>query len=133
TVANHDRLAHYEFNYENQALIKTELGSAESLIFKREKKYKTTRIWLSPEQFYVPVKIEQTEDEQSSVIAIKNWKSQTDKVARGALSFNMLNRNNHSNKGINFLHADAQNDQATQRSQTTNTPSIDNTEFDGDF
>lgn len=133
TVANHDRLAHYEFNYENQALIKTELGSAESLIFKREKKYKTTRIWLSPEQFYVPVKIEQTEDEQSSVIAIKNWKSQTDKVARGALSFNMLNRNNHSNKGINFLHADAQNDQATQRRQTTNTPSIDNTEFDGDF
>ena len=133
-VANHDRLARYQFNYENQALIETELGTTESLIFKREKKYKTTRIWLSPEQFYVPVKIEQTEDEQSSVIAIKNWKSQTDKVARGALSFNAPNRNdNYSDKGINFLPTDTEEDQATETNQTTNTPSIDNTEFDGDF
>ena len=38
TVANHDKLTHYLFNFEKQEVIETKLGSASSLIFKREKK-----------------------------------------------------------------------------------------------
>ncbi|MBT6578777.1 MAG: DUF3108 domain-containing protein [Cellvibrionales bacterium] len=138
TVANHDRLARYSFNFEKREVIETKLGSASSLIFKREKKDKVTRIWLSPEQYYVPVKIEQTEDNQSSVIAIKNWKTQ-ESSASGLMSFvpttlrqngafgQNLNDSQNLNGNQNF------NDDISEAENTPPTPPIDDTNFDGDF
>ena len=133
-IANHDRLARYVFNFEKQEVIATELGDTLSRIFKREKRDKTTRIWLSQEQYFVPVKIEQTEDNKSSVIAIKNWKSKNDN-ARGLLSFSAPSRryngmmsgaSNNSNNENNIKNNNDINQEAA-------TPSIDNTDFDGDF
>ena len=133
-IANHDRLARYVFNFEKQEVIATELGDTLSRIFKREKRDKTTRIWLSQEQYFVPVKIEQTEDNKSSVIAIKNWKSKNDN-ARGLLSFSAPSRR------YNGMMSGASNNSNNENSIKNNndinqeaaTPSIDNTDFDGDF
>jgi len=149
TVANHDKLARYSFNFEKQEVIETKLGSASSLIFKREKKDKVTRIWLSPEQYYVPVKIEQTEDNQSSVIAIKNWKSK-DSNASGLMTFvpttlrqngsfnqsGSFNQNLNSNltaSDDNVVSPTLNSEDKLEVSNDTPTPSIDNTDFDGDF
>ena len=149
TVANHDKLAHYSFNFEKQEVIETKLGSASSLIFKREKKDKVTRIWLSPEQYYVPVKIEQTEDNQSSVIAIKNWKSK-DSNASGLMTFvpttlrqngtfnqsGSFNQNLNSNltaTGSTVLSPALNSENEFEVDNDISTPSIDNTDFDGGF
>ena len=135
TVANHDKLAHYAFNFEQQEVIETELGEALSKVFKREKKDKITRIWLSSEQYYVPVKIEQTEDKQSSVIAIKHWQSKADKSGLGLITLvpaplrqNIIgNQNLASGQNINA------NLTVGDSTTPTPTPSIDDTDFDGDF
>ena len=146
TVANHDQLTRYVFDFEKTGVIETELGSTLTHIFKRKKKDKTTRIWLSQEQYFVPVKIEQTEDDKKSIIAIKNWKSKTDNV-RNLLSFNVsgpqFNRiANETSKLDNYLDSnlDSNLDNYTNKNNTSasdkknNTaPSIDNEEFDGDF
>ena len=156
-VANHDRLARYAFNFEKQEVIETELGSALSRIFTREKRDKTTRIWLSQEQYFVPVKIEQTEDNKSSVIAIKNWKSKN-KTARGLLTFNAPSRrhngiisgannlNSNMTTATNLLptiegsiedtiedNIESSLKDGSGKNQQAPTPSIDNTDFDGDF
>ena len=133
-IANHDRLARYVFNFEKQEVIKTELGNTLSRIFKREKRDKTTRIWLSQEQYFVPVKIEQTEDNKSSVIAIKNWKSKNDN-ARGLLSFSAPSR--RYNGMISRGSSNSNNENSIKNNNDINqeaaTPSIDNTDVDGDF
>lgn len=133
-IANHDRLARYVFNFEKQEVIKTELGNTLSRIFKREKRDKTTRIWLSQEQYFVPVKIEQTEDNKSSVIAIKNWKSKNDN-ARGLLSFSAPSR--RYNGMISGGSSNSNNENSIKNNNDINqeaaTPSIDNTDVDGDF
>ena len=121
TIANHDKLAHYAFNFEQQEEIETELGKTLSKVFKREKKDKTTRIWLSSEQFYVPVKIEQTEDKQSSVIAIKHWKSKADKSTKGLMTLIPAPLRQNVTASQNLA------------SSTSTTPSIDDTDFDGDL
>lgn len=140
TVANHDKLAHYAFNYEKQEVIKTEIGDTLSRIFKREKKDKTTRIWLSEEQYFVPVKIEQAEDKQSSVIAIKHWKSQKNNT-RGLLSFSTPSRrhngilsefDNIDNIKSNLTTATNSLPDSTTKKELA-TPPIDPTDFDGDF
>ena len=133
-IANHDRLARYVFNFEKQEVIATELGDTLSRIFKREKRDKTTRIWLSQEQYFVPVKIEQTEDNKSSVIAIKNWKSKNDN-ARGLLSFSAPSR--RYNGMISGGSSNSNNENSIKNNNDINqeaaTPSIDNTDVDGDF
>ena len=132
TVANHDRLARYSFHFEKQEVIETKLGSALSLIFKREKKDKVTRIWLSPEQYYVPVKIEQTEGNQSSVIAIKNWKTQ-ESSASGLISLVPTTLRQNGAFGQNINGNQNFNNDITEAENTPPTPSIDDTNFDGDF
>lgn len=150
TVANHDKLSQYAFSYEKQEVIKTELGDTLSRIFKREKKDKTTRIWLSADQYFVPVKIEQTEDNQSSVIAIKNWKSEAENT-RGLLSFSAPSH--HQNRKLNELEkiekmeniANIENvnshlttaknllSDSTTKKEVATPSAADNTDFDGDF
>ena len=76
SVANHDRLKDYEFNYQATHSIDTQLGAVDALLFKRQKNArKSTEIWLSPLQYYLPVRIVQTDDGDQSVAAIKYWKS----------------------------------------------------------
>ena len=145
TVANHDKLAHYAFNFEQQELIETELGKSLSKVFKREKKDKITRIWLSAEQYYVPVKIEQTEDDKSSVIAIKHWQSKADKSGLGLITLvpsplrqNIIGSQNlasseNINTNLTEDNSTTLTPTLTPTSTPSPTPSIDDKDFDGDF
>ena len=132
-VANHDKLAQYAFNFEQQEVIETELGKVSSQVFKREKKDKTTRIWLSSEQYYVPVKIEQTEGEQSSVIAIKQWQSKADKSGASLITFIPAPLRQNIIGSPNLASSQNINANLIEGNSTAPNPSIDDTDFDGDF
>ena len=133
TVANHDKLARYDFNFEQQEVIETKLGKSLSKVFKREKKDKMTRIWLSSEQYYVPVKIEQTEDNKSSVIAIKQWQSKADKSGPSLITFVPAPLRQNITASQNLASGQNINTNLAEDNSTAPTPSIDDTDFDGDF
>ena len=133
TVANHDKLARYDFNFEQQEVIETELGKSLSKVFKREKKDKITRIWLSSEQYYVPVKIEQTEGKQSSVIAIKQWQSKADKSGASLITLIPAPLRQNIIGSPNLASGQNINANLIEDNSTAPTPSIDDTDFDGDF
>lgn len=75
TVANYSGLRDYRFDYANTETIDTRLGARETLVFQREKKDSTIKLWISPAQNYLPVKIEQEEDGESNVVLIRSWES----------------------------------------------------------
>jgi len=77
TVANYAGLKNYRFAYTNNETIETRLGSRETMVFERNKRDRTIRLWISPEQNYLPVKIEQLEDGDSNVVEIKSWESKS--------------------------------------------------------
>ncbi len=97
TVANHDRLKDYMFSFQQRETIKTGLGTLEAIVYARTNKDKTTEIWLSPVQYFLPVKIQQTEDGESSVLAIKNWKSDAPENDRSLVALSAINPDNVNN------------------------------------
>lgn len=97
TVANHDRLKDYMFSFQQRETIKTGLGTLEAIVYARTNKDKTTQIWLSPVQYFLPVKIQQTEDGESSVLAIKNWKSDAPENDRSLVALSAMNPGNANN------------------------------------
>ncbi len=74
-VASHNKIKIYTFDFQGNETISTNLGLIDSLIYRRQKENRTTNIWFSPAQHYLPVQIEQIERGKSSTIKIKNWKS----------------------------------------------------------
>ncbi|MGB5325820.1 MAG: DUF3108 domain-containing protein [Pseudomonadales bacterium] len=75
TIANYSGLRDYRFDYTATETIDTRLGPRETLVYQREKKDSTIRLWIAPVQNYLPVKIEQEEDGDSNVVLIKSWES----------------------------------------------------------
>ncbi len=90
-VANHDRLKTYRFNFQREEIIETALGDVPTLVYMRTKKDETIEIWLSPEQYYLPVRVEQIEDDRRSVIAIKSWTAFDPPTDRSAMRVSRLN------------------------------------------
>ena len=84
-VANYREMRDYVFNLEKQETLATKLGTFDTLVFRRDKKKSSIRLWMSPEQYYLPVKVEQT-GEDSNTVVIKGWKS--DKPNNEALALN---------------------------------------------
>ena len=90
-VANHDRLKTYRFKFQRKETIDTALGEVETLVYARSKKKETIEIWLSPEQYYLPVRVEQLEDDRRSVIAIKSWAASKPVQDRNSMRVSRLN------------------------------------------
>ena len=74
-IASHSGLRDYLFNYEKEEQLETKLGTFKTLVFRRDKKDSTIRLWMSPKQFYLPVKVQQTGDDANTLV-IKSWKSE---------------------------------------------------------
>ncbi|MBT8151455.1 MAG: DUF3108 domain-containing protein, partial [Gammaproteobacteria bacterium] len=74
-VANYSGLRDYQFDFALRETIETRLGSRETLVYQRDKKDSTIKLWIAPQQNYLPVKIEQLEDGDSNVVIIKSWES----------------------------------------------------------
>lgn len=75
TVAAYNGLKQYQFEYQHNDKVETKLGSRESLLFERYKKDKTIKVWVAPEHYYLPVKVEQIEGDSNNVLLIKSWQS----------------------------------------------------------
>lgn len=73
-VASHSGLRNYQFVLEGTETIETKLGDFETLVFRRDKKDASIRLWMSPEQYYLPIKVEQTGEDANTVV-LKSWKS----------------------------------------------------------
>ncbi|MBT8148383.1 MAG: DUF3108 domain-containing protein [Gammaproteobacteria bacterium] len=76
-VANYGNMKNYRFDYTNNETINTRLGSRDTMVFERNKKDRVIRLWIAPEQNYLPVKIEQLEDGDSNVVEIRSWESKS--------------------------------------------------------
>jgi len=76
-IAKHNRISDYQFNYIRDEKIDTELGVQNTLVFERTKNDGSTILWVSPEQNYLPIKIENIEDNKSNVMLIKSWNSRS--------------------------------------------------------
>jgi len=74
-IADYSGMRNYKFEFEKNETVDTRLGSFETLVFKREKSDSTIRLWMSPQQFYLPVKVEQTGEDANTVV-IRGWKSE---------------------------------------------------------
>lgn len=125
-VANHDRLKTYEFVYQGEHTIETKIGTVNSLLYQREVGDRATKIWLSPMQYYLPVRIEQIEDGDSSIAAIKNWKSNSKNRNRNPISLSAL-ESNLSN--VN----DAKQDRLNNEGSFTDVFLDDETDAEDDF
>ncbi len=75
-VASHDRIKDYNFSFVQQETIETNLGPQNTLVFERSKNDGGTRLWISPEQNYLPIQIENIDDGDSNVLSIKSWESE---------------------------------------------------------
>jgi Protein of unknown function (DUF3108) len=55
----------YEFSGDGQATISTPMGEVQTVVFKSQKKYspRITRFWCAPDRGYIPVKVQQTKDD----------------------------------------------------------------------
>ncbi len=78
-VAAHSGLREYKFTLEGQESLKTNLGKFDTLVFRRDKKDSTIRLYMSPEQYYLPIKVEQTGEDANTVV-LKSWKSDKPEV-----------------------------------------------------
>lgn len=76
-IAKHNRLSTYEFSYRQNENIDTELGDQNTLVFERTKEKRQTRLWISPEQNYLPIKIENRDDGERNVLVIRSWDSES--------------------------------------------------------
>lgn len=76
-VANYNGLKDYSFEFTQTETIVTPIGDSETRVYERNKSDKTIRLWISPSQNYLPVKIERKEDKKSNVVMIKSWDSET--------------------------------------------------------
>lgn len=76
-IAKHNRISDYQFNYVRNERIETELGIQNTLVFERTKDDGSTILWISPEQNYLPIKIESIEDGDSNVMLIRSWNSRS--------------------------------------------------------
>lgn len=74
-IANYNGMRDYRFEFEKSESVDTRIGTFETLVFKRDKKDSSIRLWMSPKQFYLPVKVEQTGDDANTVL-IRGWKSE---------------------------------------------------------
>lgn len=106
-VANYREMRDYVFNLEKQETLSTKLGTFETLVFRRDKKDASIRLWMSPEQYYLPVKVEQT-GEDSNTVVIKGWKSE--KPSSEALA---LNETLNDPSGDQLMEAAVANDPST--------------------
>lgn len=139
TVANHDRLKKYAFTYQQTDIIDTQLGEVEALLFKRRKnEKKSTEIWLSPLQYYLPVKIQQTEGKDKSVASIKYWKSDAGTNTGNNVSLSSLGRNMNNLQptaiGNNAVAGDSEaDDDFADDFSGEPSPSAEDIEFGGGF
>lgn len=76
-IAKHNRISDYQFSYVRNEQIETELGVQNTLVFERTKDDGSTILWISPEQNYLPIKIESIEDDKSNVMLIRSWNSRS--------------------------------------------------------
>jgi len=76
-IARYNRLSDYSFSYLQKERIDTELGPQQTLVFERKKNDGSTKLWISPEQNYLPVKIENVDDGKSNTILIRSWDSES--------------------------------------------------------
>lgn len=106
-VANYREMRDYVFNLEKKESLSTRLGTFDTLVFRRDKKDSSIRLWMSPEQYYLPVKVEQTGEDANTVV-IKGWKS--DKPNNEALA---LNNTLNASAGDEALRGANINDQPT--------------------
>jgi hypothetical protein len=55
----------YEFTRDGEATIRTALGDVHAVVFRSQKKYspRITRFWCAPDRGYIPVKVQQTKDD----------------------------------------------------------------------
>lgn len=74
-IANYNGMRDYRFEFEKNESVDTRIGTFDTLVFKRDKKDSTIRLWMSPKQFYLPVKVQQTGDDANTVV-IRGWKSE---------------------------------------------------------
>lgn len=77
SVANYSGLRSYRFDFATSETIDTRLGARDTLVFQREKKDSTIKLWIAPQQNFLPVKIEQIEDGDSNVVMIRSWESKS--------------------------------------------------------
>lgn len=84
-IANYNGLRDYKFNFEKEENLSTRLGDFNTLVFRRDKKDTTIRLWMAPQQFYLPLKVQQTGEDANTVV-IKGWKSE--KQSTEELAFN---------------------------------------------
>ncbi len=85
-IANYNGMRDYLFELEKRETLETRIGEFDTLVFKRDKKDSSIRLWMSPKQFYLPVKVEQTGDDANTVV-IRGWKS--DKEHDESLALNL--------------------------------------------
>jgi Protein of unknown function (DUF3108) len=55
----------YQFTRDGEATLRTTLGDVRTVVFKSQKKYspRITRFWCAPDRGYVPMKVQQTKDD----------------------------------------------------------------------
>lgn len=92
-VASHNKIRSYDFTLLKEEMLNSKLGSEQTRVYQRQKRDKTTSVWLSPKQYYLPLKIERNEDGKVSVLKIKNWKSESSKKRGGPLVIQTNNLN----------------------------------------
>ena len=96
-VASHNKIRNYDFTLLKEESLTSKLGTESTLVFQRQKRDTTTAIWLSPNQYYLPLKVERNEDGKTSVLKIKSWKSESVKKRGSGFA---LQTNNLNNSGI---------------------------------
>ena len=101
-IARYNRLADYQFSYLHNESIDTELGAQNTLVYERKKKDGGTKLWISPEQNYLPVKIENVDDGKSNVMLIRSWDSES--LHKNVESIAQLNDENTSADNLSLIH-----------------------------
>lgn len=90
-VANYNGLRNYQFDYKGTETIECELGDQQTLVFERNTASKNIKLWISSQQNYLPVRIDQIDDKDHYTAKITRWDSEVIEEPRFTTSNMRLN------------------------------------------